>query len=198
MAEALEAAKSPRAVNGLWREPLNMTALRRHEKKTKAADAVAEDAPVAGYRERWRDALRDGDMAKFAAKKARPPGAPPPAGFEPAGVEAAGVCSAGGARDGTKLFSRGFQRHYLGASARAKRNHLTDPPGVKTSSPEVVGVAGLTRSHKQDLRHKGHTQPVSFHRNVVGDGAATHASTAPGALTQYPKSERLKTERVWI
>ena len=198
VAEALEAAKSPRAVNGLWREPLNMTALRRHEKKTKAADAVAEDAPVAGYRERWRDALRDGDMAKFAAKKARPPGAPPPAGFEPAGVEAAGVCSAGGARDGTKLFSRGFQRHYLGASARAKRNHLTDPPGVKTSSPEVVGVAGLTRSHKQDLRHKGHTQPVSFHRNVVGDGAATHASTAPGALTQYPKSERLKTERVWI
>ena len=69
---------------------------------------------------------------------------------------------------------------------------------MKTSSPEVVGVAGLTRSHKQDLRHKGHTQPVSFHRNVVGDGAATHASTAPGALTQYPKSERLKTERVWI
>ena len=77
-----------------------------------------------------------------------------------------------------RMFSRGFQRHYLGGSARGDEtwvsNFLADPPGVKTSASEVVGVAGLTRSHKRDLRHKGHVQPVSFHRNVVGDAATTH------------------------
>ena len=208
MASALEAAKRPRAVNGLWRERLNVTALRRHEKKTRAADVVAEDAPIARYEERWRDALRNGDMKKFADRKPRPAGAPSPVGLEPVGFEnlsgaealadasrSPGWAFGGGERP---VFSRGFQRHYHGASTRTKANHLAHPPGVKTSSLEVVGVTGLTRSHKSDLRHKGHVQPVSFHRNVVGDGATTHTSTAPGELTRYPKSERAKHERVWI
>lgn len=207
MAEALEAAKSPRAVNGYWREPLNMTALRPHSRKQKAADVVAEAVPVARYKEQWRDGLRNGDIRKFADRKPRPAGAPSPAGFEPAWyanaqspvAEALDDARGGAAR----MFSRGFQRHYLGGSGRAATkpgypNFLADPPGVKTSASEVVGVAGLTRSHKRDLRHKGHVQPVSFHRNVVGDAATTHTSTAPGEMTQYPKSERTKHERVWI
>ena len=191
MAEALEAAKSPRAVNGFWREPLNMTALRPHSRKQKAADVVAEAVPVARYKEQWRDGLRNGDMRKFADRKPRPAGAPSPAGFEPAWHAEALDDARGGA---ARVFSRGFQRLYLGGSP----NFLADPPGVKTSASEVVGVAGLTRSHKRDLRHKGSVQPVSFHRNVVGDAATTHTSTAPGEMTQYPKSERTKHERVWI
>lgn len=200
MAEALEAAKSPRAVNGFWREPLNMTALRPHSRKQKAADVVAEAVPVARYKEQWRDGLRNGDMRKFADRKPRPAGAPSPAGFEPAwhanaqssgALEALDDALGGAARP---VFSRGFQRLYLGGSP----NFLADPPGVKTSASEVVGVAGLTRSHVRDLRHKGSVQPVSFHRNVVGDAATTHTSTAPGEMTQYPKSERTKHERVWI
>jgi hypothetical protein len=194
-------------VNGYWREPLNMTALRPHSRKQKAADVVAEAVPVARYKEQWRDGLRNGDIRKFADRKPRPAGAPSPAGFEPAWyanaqspvAEALDDARGGAAR----MFSRGFQRHYLGGSGRAATkpgypNFLADPPGVKTSASEVVGVAGLTRSHKRDLRHKGHVQPVSFHRNVVGDAATTHTSTAPGEMTQYPKSERTKHERVWI
>ena len=198
MAEALEAAKSPRAVNGFWREPLNMTALRPHSRKQKAADVVAEAVPVARYKEQWRDGLRNGDMRKFADRKPRPAGAPSPAGFEPAwhaNAQSSVAEALDDARGGAaRVFSRGFQRLYLGGSP----NFLADPPGVKTSASEVVGVAGLTRSHKRDLRHKGSVQPVSFHRNVVGDAATTHTSTAPGEMTQYPKSERTKHERVWI
>lgn len=218
VAEALEAGRSPKTVNGFWREPLNMTALRKHEKKQKAVDVVREPVPIARYKETWRDGLRDGDMKRFADKKPRPAGAPLPAGFEPAGytnassiadvlADAKALSPGSYFGGGTRMFSRGFQRHYLGASgfrasatagAARRENFLAHPPGVKTSSSDVVGVVGLTLSHKRDLRHKGHVQPVSFHRNVVGDAATTHTSTAPGEMTQYPKSERAKHERVWI
>lgn len=220
VAEALEAGRSPKTVNGFWREPLNMTALRKHEKKQKAVDVVREPVPIARYKETWRDGLRDGDMKRFADKKPRPAGAPLPAGFEPAGytnassiadvlADAKALSPGSYFGGGTRMFSRGFQRHYLGASGfragqatagdkTSQNNYLAHPPGVKTSSSDVVGVVGLTLSHKRDLRHKGHVQPVSFHRNVLGDAATTHTSTAPGEMTQYPKSERTKHERVWI
>jgi hypothetical protein len=220
VAEALEAGRSPKTVNGFWREPLNMTALRKHEKKQKAVDVVREPVPIARYKETWRDGLRDGDMKRFADKKPRPAGAPLPAGFEPAGytnassiadvlADAKALSPGSYFGGGTRMFSRGFQRHYLGASGfragqatagdkTSRNNYLAHPPGVKTSSSDVVGVVGLTLSHKRDLRHKGHVQPVSFHRNVLGDAATTHTSTAPGEMTQYPKSERTKHERVWI
>jgi hypothetical protein len=33
---------------------------------------------------------------------------------------------------------------------------------------------------------------------VVGANATTHTSTAPGELTQYPKTERSVGSRVWV
>ncbi len=79
------------------------------------------------------------------------------------------------------------------------RNGIVDPPGVKPAHESIVGVTGLASSrHKEDLTHRGSTQPLSFHRNVVGANATTHTSTAPGELTQYPKAERSVGSRVWV
>ena len=135
-------------MNGYWREPLNMTALRPHSRKQKAADVVAEAVPVARYKEQWRDGLRNGDIRKFADRKPRPAGAPSPAGFEPAWyanaqspvAEALDDARGGAAR----MFSR-VQRHYLGGPGARRRNLGIElpggPAGRETSASEVVGVA---------------------------------------------------------
>ena len=56
-----------------------------------------------------------------------------------------------------------------------------------------------------DLAHRGSMQPVSFHRNVLGEKATTPTSTPPGAETKYPTRPRVRTElekksngRVWV
>ena len=40
-------------------------------------------------------------------------------------------------------------------------------------------------------------QPVSFHRNVVGDMATTMTSTAPDQETKFPRSKGPKG-RIWV
>ena len=90
---------------------------------------------------------------------------------------------------GKRRFSRGFERMYLSPPLRGQgRGHpLADPPGVKTRAEALVGVVGVTpATHKEDLAHRGSMQPVSFHRNVLGEKATTHTSTPPGGGDQVP------------
>jgi len=201
----------PNVVNGLWREQQNMTALRPTTKKTRAVDVIAEQAPIAKYKETWRDGLRNGDITKYKDQKPRPAGSPLPDGFERSSYTNAGsltelladvtALSPGSYFGGGKrMFSRAFTRHYLSPNPHVDdRNFIVDPPGVKTAHESIVGVTGLASSrHKEDLTHRGSTQPLSFHRNVVGANATTHTSTAPGELTQYPKTERSVGSRVWV
>ena len=148
---------------------MNMTPLRPHSRKQKAADVVAEAVPVARYKEQWRDGLRNGDIRKFADRKPRPAGAPSPAGFEPAWyanaqARVAEALDDARGRRGRACFRAGSRGTTSAAPGRAATkpgypNFLADPPGVKTSASEVVGVAGLTRSHKRDLRHKDTCSP---------------------------------------
>ena len=39
-------------------------------------------------------------------------------------------------------------------------------------------------------------QPLSFHRNVLGDKATTHTSTAPDEYSKYPRAKR--KNKVWV
>lgn len=215
IAEAIEYSREhskPTMINGYWREPLNMTALRKNEVKTKVTAVVTEEVPIAAYKETWKSGLRNGDITKYRDQKPRPMGSPSPHGFEPAGYKNASsitqvmsditALSPGSYFGGGKrMFSRAFQRHYLNPTPGVDpQNPTVDPPGVKVSHEDMVGVYGTKQPsrHKEDLKHRGSVQPLSFHRNVVGDVATTHTSTAPGELTQYPKSERTKKDRVWV
>ena len=210
----------PRIVNGYWREPLNMTALRPAEKLAKVKDVVDEPEPIAGYKERWRDGLRNGDIERFApgkqTRRASGGGGAWSASKSPS-TSSRTIASKLGASStaealkeiestapgtylGKRMFSRGFQRMYLsppGLEPRRDASPTVDPPGVKTSAAELVGVVGLSGSrHKEDLRHKGSMQPLSFHRNVVGDKATTHTSTAPGEFSKYPRAK--PKSKVWV
>ena len=101
-----------------------------------------------------------------------------------------------------RTFSRAFSKLYLNPSSPvpntgAKNPHL-HPPGVKTADAELVGTVGLKMSkHREDLRHQAAMQPVSFHRNVVGDRATTMTSTAPDQETKFPRSKGPKG-RIWV
>ena len=109
---------------------------------------------------------------------------------------------------GKRRFSRGFERMYLTPPLRGQgQGHpLADPPGVKTRAEALVGIVGVTpATHKEDLAHRASMQPVSFHRNVLGEKATTHTSTPPGAETKFPTRPRVRTElekksngRVWV
>ena len=212
----------PRIVNGYWREPLNMTPLRPAEKLAKVKDVVDEPEPIAGYKDRWRDGLRNGDIERFAPGKqtrrasggggsgatsaSKSPSTSTRTIASKLGASSAEEAlkeiesTAPGTYLGRRMFSRGFQRMYLsppGLEPKRDASPTVDPPGVKTSAAELVGVVGLSGSrHKEDLRHKGSMQPLSFHRNVLGDKATTHTSTAPDEYSKYPRAKR-KT-KVWV
>lgn len=101
-----------------------------------------------------------------------------------------------------RTFSRAFSKLYLNPASPvpntgAKNPHL-HPPGVKTADAELVGTVGIKMSkHREDLRHQAAMQPVSFHRNVVGDMATTMTSTAPDQETKFPRSKGPKG-RIWV
>ena len=212
----------PRIVNGYWREPLNMTPLRPAEKLAKVKDVVDEPEPIAGYKDRWRDGLRNGDIERFAPGKqtrrasggggsgatsaSKSPSTSTRTIASKLGASSAEEAlkeiesTAPGTYLGRRMFSRGFQRMYLsppGLEPKRDASPTVDPPGVKTSAAELVGVVGLSGSrHKEDLRHKGSMQPLSFHRNVLGDKATTHTSTAPDEYSKYPRAKR--KNKVWV
>ena len=211
----------PRIVNGYWREPLNMTALRPAEKLAKVKDVVEEPEPIARYKDRWRDGLRNGDIERFAPGKqtrrasgggggARSASKSPTTSSRTIASKLGASSTAEALKEiestapgtylGKRMFSRGFQRMYLsppGLEPRRDASPTVDPPGVKTSAAELVGVVGLSGSrHKEDLRHKGSMQPLSFHRNVLGDKATTHTSTAPGEFSKYPRAK--PKSKVWV
>ena len=212
----------PRIVNGYWREPLNMTPLRPAEKLAKVKDVVDEPEPIAGYKDRWRDGLRNGDIERFAPGKqtrrasggggsgatsaSKSPSTSTRTIASKLGASSAEEAlkeiesTAPGTYLGRRMFSRGFQRMYLsppGLEPKRDAGPTVDPPGVKTSAAELVGVVGLSGSrHKEDLRHKGSMQPLSFHRNVLGDKATTHTSTAPDEYSKYPRAKR--KNKVWV
>ena len=175
---------------------------------------------LAGYKERWRDGLRNGDIERFApgkqTRRASGGGGAWSASKSPS-TSSRTIASKLGASStaealkeiestapgtylGKRMFSRGFQRMYLsppGLEPRRDASPTVDPPGVKTSAAELVGVVGLSGSrHKEDLRHKGSMQPLSFHRNVLGDKATTHTSTAPDEYSKYPRAKR--KNKVWV
>ena len=224
--------QSDRFRNGYWREPLNATALRSAERKRSAADVVDEPAPTAAYKQTWSDGLRNGDPLFGGGRSSSSPGSRrgemKAAGAVDVKAAAANALSASHASSasreasaekqkayaelfayaGKRRFSRGFERMYLSPPLRGQgRGHpLADPPGVKTRAEALVGVVGVTpATHKEDLAHRGSMQPVSFHRNVLGEKATTHTSTPPGAETKYPTRPRVRTElekksngRVWV
>jgi Ca2+-binding EF-hand superfamily protein len=231
-ARAKNAADSPgqsdRFRNGYWREPLNATALRSAERKRSAADVVDEPAPTAAYKQTWSDGLRNGDplfKTSGGRSSSRSPDSRGEMKAAAGAVDAAASHASSASRDaasaekqkayaelfayaGKRRFSRGFERMYLSPPLRGQgRGHpLADPPGVKTRAEALVGVVGVTpATHKEDLAHRGSMQPVSFHRNVLGEKATTHTSTPPGAETKYPTRPRVRTElekksngRVWV
>ena len=231
-ARAKNAADSPgqsgRFRNGYWREPLNATALRSAERKRSAADVVDEPAPTAAYKQTWSDGLRNGDplfKTSGGRSSSRSPDSRREMKAAAGAVDAAASHASSASRDaasaekqkayaelfayaGKRRFSRGFERMYLSPPLRGQgRGHpLADPPGVKTRAEALVGVVGVTpATHKEDLAHRGSMQPVSFHRNVLGEKATTHTSTPPGAETKYPTRPRVRTElekksngRVWV
>ena len=221
--------QSDRFRNGYWREPLNATALRSAERKRSAADVVDEPAPTAAYKQTWSDGLRNGDplfQTSGGRSSSRSPDSRGEMKAAAGAVDAAAShASSSASRDaasaekqkayaelfayaGKRRFSRGFERMYLSPPLRGQgRGHpLADPPGVKTRAEALVGVVGVTpATHKEDLAHRGSMQPVSFHRNVLGEKATTHTSTPPGAETKYPTRPRVRTElekksngRVWV
>ena len=146
-----------------------------------------------GYRdrERWN---REDPLAPGAAfiRDRRNPYAPTMARMNAMGVdletaEALRKVTVGGSG---RIFSRAFTRLYLTPQTRREleKNPTVNPPGVKTSFDDLYGVVGLSPSkHKEDLRHRAAMQPVSFHRNVVGDDASTMTSTPSGELSKYPR-----------
>jgi Ca2+-binding EF-hand superfamily protein len=228
-AKKADSPGSDRFRNGYWREPLNATALRSAERKQSAAAVVDEPAPTAAYKQTWSDGLRNGDPL-FGGDPRRSSSSPgsrgemmkKAAGAVDAAATNANASSASReasaekqkayaelfAYAGKRRFSRGFERMYLTPPLRGQgQGHpLADPPGVKTRAEALVGIVGVTpATHKEDLAHRGSMQPVSFHRNVLGEKATTHTSTPPGAETKFPTRPRVRTElekksngRVWV
>ena len=102
-----------------------------------------------------------------------------------------------------RTFSRAFTKLYLHPASPVPnigaKNPALHPPGVKVQDAELVGTVGIKMSrHREDLKHQAAMQPVSFHRNVVGDRASTMTSTAPDQETKFPRGSKGPKGRVWV
>ena len=102
-----------------------------------------------------------------------------------------------------RTFSRAFTKLYLHPASpvpnMGAKNPALHPPGVKVQDAELVGTVGIKMSrHREDLKHQAAMQPVSFHRNVVGDRASTMTSTAPDQETKFPRGSKGPKGRVWV
>ena len=178
--------------------------------RTRSRDPTPEPTPVAAVNAAWSSSLRDGDLMGGIMRGSGGGGGGgdrrTPRG-ERARDDATAVDLAarleaadlGKSRDGAvggRMFSRAFRKLYLEQPEETVSGSNRRTPGIKTKGEDLVGVVGFVAGkHKEDLRHRAASQPVSHHRSVVGRHAG-YTGMPKDSPSRYPRAK--ESPKVWV